>query len=95
VVSNVPGPTDGLSVGEARVVSAYPLGPVAHGIGVNVTVLSYGETLFVGVVGCRELAPDVARLTAGIRADLGRLVAAAELRQRPVPWWHRDLVAGA
>ena len=95
VVSNVPGPTDGLSVGEARVVSAYPLGPVAHGIGVNVTVLSYGETLFVGVVGCRELAPDVARLAAGIRADLGRLVAAAELRQRPVPWWHRDLVAGA
>lgn len=95
VVSNVPGPRAELSVGEARVVSAYPLGPVAHGIGVNVTVLSYGETLYVGIVGCAELAPDVHLLASGMRDDLARLAATAGQRRRPVPWWHRDLVAGA
>lgn len=95
VVSNVPGPGTELSVGDARVVAAYPLGPVAHGIGVNVTVLSYGETLYVGIVGCGELAPDVHLLAAGMRDDLALLAAAAGQRRRPVPWWHRDLVAGA
>ncbi len=95
VVSNVPGPGTELSVGDARVVATYPLGPVAHGIGVNVTVLSYGEMLHVGIVGCAELAPDVHLLAAGMRDDLARLAASAGQRRRPVPWWHRDLVAGA
>ncbi len=95
VVSNIPGPAADLSVGEARVVSAYPLGPVAYGIGVNVTVLSYDETLFVGILGCAGLVPDVHRLAAGMRDELARLHEAAAVRRRPVPWWHRDLVAGA
>ncbi|MDE3086362.1 MAG: wax ester/triacylglycerol synthase family O-acyltransferase [Acidobacteriota bacterium] len=59
VVSNIPGPDVPLWWAGARVVGMYPLGPILEGVGLNVTVVSYGGTLYVGVVGCRELVPEV------------------------------------
>ncbi|MHB8439439.1 MAG: WS/DGAT/MGAT family O-acyltransferase [Acidimicrobiales bacterium] len=78
VVSNVPGPDFPLWWAGARLVAMYPLGPLLDGVGLNVTVLSYDGTLHVGLVGCRELVPEVAHL-AGLWSDaLVELVKAAE-----------------
>ncbi len=59
VVSNIPGPEFPLWWAGSRLVALYPLGPILEGVGLNVTVLSYLGTLHVGVVGCRELVPEV------------------------------------
>jgi len=77
VVSNVPGPRVPLYAGGARLVELYSVGPILEGIGVNVTVWSYLDDLFVGVIGCPETLPDPERLTAGITEALAELLAAA------------------
>ena len=59
VVSNIPGPDMPLYMAGARMVAMYPVGPVAEGVGVNVTVFSYLGTMYIGVQGCWDLVPDV------------------------------------
>jgi len=63
VISNVPGPTSSLDIGGARLVSIYSMGPILEGIGLNITVWSYCGSLNFGLVSCRELMPDIWRLT--------------------------------
>ncbi|WP_235736058.1 WS/DGAT/MGAT family O-acyltransferase [Nocardioides alcanivorans] len=60
VISNVPGPPVSLYFGGARIDALYPLGPVFHGAGINVTVMSHAGDINVGVMACRESMPDVA-----------------------------------
>ena len=93
IVSNVPGPSFPLYLAGARMVSMHPLGPIMEGVGLNVTVFSYLETLHVGIQGCWDLAPDVAVLASGMEEALAELVAEAGRLDRPVPWWHAELPA--
>jgi WS/DGAT/MGAT family acyltransferase len=93
VISNVPGPEFPLYMAGARLVAMYPLGPIVEGVGVNVTVFSYLDTLFVGVQGCRELVRDIDVIADGMRGALEELTTAANRRVRPVPWWHGELPA--
>ncbi len=93
VVSNVPGPDAPLYLAGARMVAMYPLGPIIEGVGVNVTVFSYLDTMYVGVHACWDLAPDVATIARGMGESLGELVDQANRRLRPVPWWHSELPA--
>jgi diacylglycerol O-acyltransferase len=58
VVSNVPGPPVPLYFLGARIEALYPLGPVFHGVGLNVTVMSNENRLNVGLIACRELVSD-------------------------------------
>jgi hypothetical protein len=37
----------------------YPLGPIFHGSGLNITVMSLNGTLDVGLISCPELLPDL------------------------------------
>jgi diacylglycerol O-acyltransferase len=37
----------------------YPLGPIFHGSGLNITVMSLSGKLDVGIVSCPELLPDL------------------------------------
>jgi diacylglycerol O-acyltransferase / wax synthase len=62
VVSNIPGPEVPLWWAGGRLAAIYPVGPILEGVGLNVTVLSYTGTLYVGVAGCRELVPEVEHL---------------------------------
>ena len=93
IVSNVPGPEFPLYMAGSRMVSMHPLGPIVEGIGLNVTVFSYLDTVHVGIQGCWDLVPDVAMLASGMEEALAELVAAADRMDRPVPWWHAELPA--
>ena len=59
VISNVPGPPVPLYFMGARIEALYPLGPVFHGAGVNITVMSNDGQVHVGIIACRESMPDV------------------------------------
>lgn len=59
LVSNIVGPEIPLWCAGARLVALYPVGPLAEGVGLNVTVISYAETLYLGLLGCRSLVPDL------------------------------------
>jgi WS/DGAT/MGAT family acyltransferase len=77
VVSNIPGPDFPLWWAGSRLVAMYPLGPILEGVGLNVTVISYMGTLHVGVVGCRELVPEVEHVAHLFTEAVGELVKAA------------------
>ena len=59
VISNVPGPPMPLYLLGARITGLYPLGPVFHGAGLNVTVLSNAGKVHVGLLGAKELVQDL------------------------------------
>jgi diacylglycerol O-acyltransferase / wax synthase len=59
VVSNVPGPQIPLYLLGCQVKAMYPLGPIFHGSGLNITVMSLNGKLDVGLISCPELLPDL------------------------------------
>ena len=77
VVSNVPGPPVPLYFVGAEVTAFYPLGPVFHGAGLNVTVLSYAGAVDIGLIAARELVPDIWALTDALRDEMKELMEAA------------------
>jgi diacylglycerol O-acyltransferase len=93
IVSNVPGPDFPLYLAGAPLVSMYPLGPIIEGAGINITVFSYLDTMYVGVQGCWDLVPDIATIAQGVNESLGALVNATNRLVRPVPWWHAEIPA--
>ncbi len=80
VVSNVPGPSFPLYLGGARLVSLFALVPVMAGTGLNVTVLSYLDTVGFGLIGCREIVPNIDDIAATVPDALAELVKAAQDR---------------
>jgi len=93
IVSNVPGPRFPVYLAGARMTSFHPMGPIVEGVGLNVTVFSYLETIHVGIQACWDLVPDVAILGEAMEQALAELVVEADRRDRPVPWWHAELLA--
>ncbi|MEC3977124.1 WS/DGAT/MGAT family O-acyltransferase [Amycolatopsis sp. H20-H5] len=77
VVSNVPGPPMPLYLLGARITGLYPLGPVFHGAGLNVTVLSNAGKVDVGLIGAEELAGDLWPLADALPDALEELLKAA------------------
>jgi diacylglycerol O-acyltransferase len=73
VISNVPGPPVPLYFLGARVEALHPLGPVFHGAGLNITVMSNNGRVGVGVIACRESMPDVDDLARRFPVELERL----------------------
>jgi diacylglycerol O-acyltransferase / wax synthase len=43
-------------------VAWYPMGPLADGQGLNMTVMSYLGVIYFGLVACPDCVPDVHRL---------------------------------
>lgn len=79
VISNVPGPKEPLYAAGARMTAYWPLSIVEHGVGLNVTVMSYAGTLGFGFTAARCAVPDARQLA----ADL--LEAHNELARRTLP----------
>ena len=80
-ISNVPGPNFPLYSAGARMVAMYPMGPIADGAGLNITVMSYMGNMYFGLVGCRETVPDVADIAHGLNDALDELRKAAHAKQ--------------
>jgi diacylglycerol O-acyltransferase len=76
VISNVPGPPVPLYFMGARIDALYPLGPVFHGAGLNVTVMSSNGKMHVGLIGCRDAIPEISDLADDFRTELDSLYAA-------------------
>ena len=81
IISNVPGPDFPLYLAGAEMMAGFPLGPVADGLGVNITIMSYRGTLYWGIISCPETMPKVWQLAADIPLALDQLLAAAGLAE--------------
>ena len=73
VISNVPGPQFPLYGLGAKLTASYPVSAISDGVGLNITVQSYDGHLDFGLIGCRELMPDVWDLMDHLREALGEL----------------------
>jgi diacylglycerol O-acyltransferase len=65
-VSNVPGPPVPLYLAGARMLSNYPCSIVTHGLGLNVTVQSYDQSLDFGLMADAAAMPDVRDLARAV-----------------------------
>jgi diacylglycerol O-acyltransferase / wax synthase len=76
VISNVPGPQIPLYYLGAQVKAMYPLGPIFHGSGLNVTVMSLDGKLDVGIISCPELLAELWDLADDFHVALEELLSA-------------------
>ena len=77
-ISSVPGPPVPLYVAGARLAAMYPMGPVQEGAALNLTLISYVDTFYVGVIADREAVPDAWPIAEGVVTAVQELVKAAE-----------------
>jgi WS/DGAT/MGAT family acyltransferase len=73
VVSNIPGPPFQLYTAGAPIEEIYPIGPLAEGSGLNITLLSYLGRIGFSVVADRDLVPDLDDLVDDLRAAFHEL----------------------
>jgi len=73
-VSNVPGPPVPLYLAGAKVLHYFPTSIVTHGLGLNITVNSYAGRLEFGLVACRDIAPKLDSIAAGLARALEQLL---------------------
>ncbi len=74
VISNIPGPQQPLYVVGARMATYWPLSIPEHGLGVNITVMSYAGAMGFGFITARAAVPDARKLTAALQQALDELV---------------------
>ncbi|GAA1924769.1 WS/DGAT/MGAT family O-acyltransferase [Nocardioides marmoribigeumensis] len=70
VVSNVPGPPVPIYFMGGEVLGLYPLGPVFHGAGLNITVISSNGRLHVGIMACADQVPEPWDLAGFFRQEM-------------------------
>ena len=78
IVSNVVGSPVPLHLGGAEVTATYPMGPLIANAGLNLTVLSQGDQLHVGVMACPDLVDDVEAIADGFVAGVQELARLAD-----------------
>jgi len=77
VISNVSGPAVPLYAAGARMATYWPLSIVEHGLGLNITVVSYAGEMGFGLTTARSAVPDVHALSAALQTALAELEAAS------------------
>jgi diacylglycerol O-acyltransferase / wax synthase len=82
IISNVPGPREPLYIAGAELTAIYSMGPILEGVGLNITLWSYRDELFVGAVSCPQLVPDLAGLVARLDDALAELEKAVPCRRQ-------------
>jgi len=71
--TNVPGPQQPVHALGRRLEASYPYVPIVGTIRIVVAIFSYDGTLYFGVTGDRDHAPDIETLSRGIEAGLTAL----------------------
>lgn len=88
MISNVPGPRQKIYLAGAEMLHYHPVSSIAHGMGLNITVQSYMDTLDFGLIGCKTLIPDIALLRNDMQAAFDELKEAllpkVEVQEDPV-----------
>ena len=56
-----------------------------EGAGLNITVLSYMDSIDVGLIACKELVPDLWDLAHAFEEAMDELIAAAKAVDSPAP----------
>ena len=79
VISNVPGPQLPLYAAGARMATYWPMSIVEHGLGLNITVMSYAGAMGFGFTTARSAVADARELSAALLEALDELVT----RSRP------------
>jgi len=74
VVSNVPGPKPSDYFLGAEITSAFGIGPIMLGAGLNVTVWPVGGKINLGLVSFPEILPDLSGLARSIRQGFDQLL---------------------
>ena len=74
VISNIPGPQIPLYVAGARMSTYWPLSIVEHGLGLNITVMSYAGAMGFGFTTARAAVPEPHQLTQALTAAFDELV---------------------
>lgn len=80
VVSNIAGPPIPLYCAGAAVEAIYPMGPLMHGSGLNITALSNCGNLDIGIITCRDKAPQAQLVAEEFCDSIDRLAKAADER---------------
>lgn len=75
VISNVPGPRERLYWQDAELEGWYPVSMPIEGQSLNITVLSYGDNLEFGLIGCRRNVAHLQRLLGHLEDSLAALEA--------------------
>jgi diacylglycerol O-acyltransferase len=84
IVSNFPGPPFPLYCAGSRMVAAYPMGPLGIGTALNITVQSYLDRLWFGIVACPDVVPEPWTLADGIYESVRKLGKAPSRPTRPL-----------
>lgn len=77
-ISNNPGAPFPLYCAGAKIESIYPAGPVVEGQCLNITIISYQDSIDICVSGCSEITPDLSLLSDGIVMAIAQLKDAAQ-----------------
>ncbi|MBK5233113.1 MAG: wax ester/triacylglycerol synthase family O-acyltransferase [Thermoleophilia bacterium] len=77
IISNVPGPPVDLYCCGAKLEALYPLSIISDGMGLNVTIMSYRDSVDIGITADREQSPEVQGVVELMQAELAELLAAA------------------
>lgn len=77
ILSNIPGPPFPVYLAGAEMERAYPMGPVLEGAGLNVTMMSYRDSVDFGFLGATELLPDIWDLADAVPVAFDELYDAA------------------
>ncbi len=88
MISNVPGPSTPMYLGGARQRAQFPVSGVLDGIGINITVMSYQDSLEFGIVVDREQLDDPWPILDAMRAGLDELRCLAKVDEplaSPIP----------
>jgi len=81
IITNVPGPQQSLYVGNARMLSAYPVVPLARGQAVSIGLTSYDGGVYFGLNGDRDAMPDLDLLGQCLVDSLADLVEIGDARR--------------
>ena len=73
VISNVPGPREPLYFAGAKLDAYIPVSTISDGVGLNITVHSYGDRMDFGLISDRDLVPDLWHLADLHVAEIERL----------------------
>lgn len=85
VCTNVPGPPVSLFCQGRRLETMVPLVPLAQGVGLAFAILSYADTITIGIVCDPALVGDVTPIAEDIGAAHAELLAVAGARERRPP----------